>query len=79
MIAERVRIERDHARARLDLLGDRADVVVGDRTDRAKRLRDDQIRPQIVERLDVELVDRLSGECPLFDGCIDLGRGQPVR
>ena len=71
-LADRVWVERDHPRVRLDLLGDRADVVVGDRAHRAQRLGDDQVGSQVVEGLDVELVDRLAGERALLDGGVDL-------
>ena len=58
---------------RVDLLGDRPDVVVGDRAHRAQRLGDDQVGLQLVQRVGVELVDRLAGQRALLDGGVDLG------
>ncbi len=78
-LADGVRVERDHARMALDLVRDGADVVVGDRAHRAQRLGDDQVRPEFVEQLRVELVDRFAGQRPLLDGRVDLRGREPAR
>ena len=62
-----------------DLLGDRAHVVVGDRADRAQCLGDDQVGLELVQRVGVELVDRLAGERALLDGRVDLRRSSARR
>ena len=43
-LADRVRVERDHARPGRQLGGERGDLVVGDGADRAQRLGHDQVR-----------------------------------
>jgi hypothetical protein len=78
-LSQRVRIERDHHRLTVDLRRDFAHVVVGDGADRAQRLGDDQLGLQVVQRVGVELVDRLSVERPLLDGRVDLGGAETVR
>ena len=62
--------------------GEVGDLLVGDRADRAQRLRDDQVGLQARERVAVELVDRFALERALAHGRVDLGcveaRGEPV-
>ena len=76
-LAERVRVERDHLRLGLDPLRDLDDVVVGDRADRAQRLRDDQVGLQRAQPLLVERVDRLALLGQLAHRAIDLGGREP--
>ena len=64
---------------RLDLLGDRAHVLIGDGAHGAQRLGHDQIGLERLELIHVELVDRLTAERPLLDGGVDLGRAQARR
>ena len=73
-LAERVRVERDHLRRGLHPLGHRDDVVVGDRADRAQRLRDDQVGLQLAQPLLVERVDRLALLGELAHRAVDLAR-----
>ena len=81
-LADRVRIQRDDHRLGVDLLRDRAHVVIGDRAHRAQRLGDDQVGLELVQRVGVELVDRLARHRALLDGRVDLSgaeaAGQPV-
>ncbi len=72
-LAERMRVERDHARIRRQLTRDLGDVVIGDGADGAERLRDDHLRRELGERVAVELVDRLAGERALANGGVDRG------
>ena len=76
-LAERVRVERDHLRLGLDPLRDRDDVVVGDRADRAQRLRDDQVGLQLAQPRLVERVDRLALLGQLAHGAVDLAGLEP--
>ena len=76
-LAERVRVERDHLRLGVEPLGDRLDVLVGDRADRAQRLRDDQVGLQVAQRRLVELVDRAALLGELAHRAVDLGRLEP--
>ena len=61
------------------LLGDLPDVVNGDGAHLAERLGDDQVGLQLVQKLRVELVDRLARERALLDRGVDLRRGEPRR
>ena len=73
-LSHSVRIERDHQRLAVDLLGDLPDVLVGDGADLAQRLGDDQVGLEVLEHLGVELVDRFAAERELLDGRVDLRR-----
>ena len=75
----RLGVERDHARARLEPRGDRADVVVGDGADRAQRLGDDQVGLEVGERGLVELVERLAPPGDLAHAGVDLAGLQAGR
>ena len=78
-LSNRVRVERDHHRLAVELLGDLLDVVDGDRAHLAERLRDDQVGLQLVQELSVELVDRFARQRALLDRGIDLRRREPRR
>ena len=78
-LADRPRVQRDHDRLAVDLLGDRTDLVVGDRADPAQRLGDDQLGLQLVQQVGVERVQSCAGQRPLLDRGVDLGRGQVLR
>ena len=76
-LAERVRVQGDHPRRRVDPLRDRAHVVIGHGADRAERLRHDQVRRERLQRMLVELVDRAALLGELANRAIDLVRRQP--
>ena len=78
-LADRLRIECDHLRARGDHLGLLDDFVVGDRADRAQLLGDDQVGLQLAQELGIELVDgALAGDRGAHGG-VDLARRQALR
>ena len=73
-LAERLGVQRDDVGAGVELLGDVADLLVGDRADRAQLLGDDQVGLQLGELLLVEEVDRLALLGALAHGRVDLAR-----
>ena len=77
-LAEGGRVERDHLRLRGQPLGHRAHVVERDGADLAHRLRDDQVHAELLERVLVELVQRLAAAGALAHRGVDLGGGQAL-
>ncbi len=76
-LAERVRVERDDRGPGVQPLGDRADVVVGDRAHRAQRLGDDQVGLELREAVLVQLVDGAALLRQLAHRAVDLRGRQP--
>jgi hypothetical protein len=75
-LAERVRVEREHLRRRLEALRQRAHVVVRDGAHRAQRLGDDEVRLGAAHAVLVELVDGPALLGQLAHGAVDRRRRQ---
>ena len=78
-LPEGARVERDHVGARVEPLGHRAHVVIGDRADGAQRLGDDQVGRQAGEGGLVQLVEGLAPPGHLADASVDLAGLQAGR
>ena len=76
-LAERGGVERDHLRLGRQPLRHGAHVVEGDGAHLAHRLRDDQVHVQLLERVLVQLVERLAAARSLAHRGVYLGRLEP--
>ena len=78
-LAEGHGVEREDLRLRGHRLGDGAHVVDGDRADRTQRLGHDEVGAELVQKVRIQLVERLPAVRVLPDGRVDLQRGEPRR